>query len=148
MEIERTDLKKMLKAENISRFDRSNIEEMRKEINRQLAILEKTYGVSIQVGRIRFSDVSFKANLEATLLHPESTAGDSAEEIEFKRACFRVGLKPEHYNQKVKLHGKFAGLKGRITKINTRAKKYPVVIQLDDGRMVKMTAFGVLQQLN
>lgn len=138
----------MLKAEKISRFNRSNIEEMRDEINRQLAILEKTYGVSIQLGRIRFTDVSFKASLEAKLTNPDSPSGDSTEEIEFKRACYRVGLKPEHYNQKVKLNGRFAGLTGRITRINTRAKKYPVVVQLDDGRMVKMTAFGVIQQLS
>lgn len=146
--MERTDLKKMLKSENITRFNRSNIEEMREELNRQLAIIEKTYGVSIHVGRIRFTDISFKASLEAKLLHPDSPAGDSTEEIEFKRACYRVGLKPQHYNQKVKLSGKFSGATGRVVRINTRAKKYPVIVDLGDGRMVKMSAFAVVQQLS
>lgn len=145
--MERTDLKKALKGQKISELDKASIELLRAEINEKLSVIESTYGVSIKLSRIRYGDISFKASLEAKLLSPDSRLGPSVDEIEFRRLCWKAGLRPEHYNKQVKLSGKLANMTGRIVRINTRAKRYPVIVQLDDGRMAKMSGPGAREQL-
>jgi hypothetical protein len=145
--LDREDMKKALKGERIGKLTREHFKTIRKEIADKLKPLEITYGIKFNLGRIRFDDVSFRGRLEGTLLSP--SGGDSADLVHFKKHCFIYGLKPTDYNKMVTLpaYSRFAGKSGRISGINTRAKKYPIIITLADGTRTKHAAHFVKELL-
>lgn len=145
--LDREDLKKALKGERIGRLTKEHFKTIRKEIADKLKPLEITYGIKFHLGRIRFDDVSFRGRLEGTLLSP--SGNDSAEAVQFKNSCLRYGLQPSDYNKTVTLpiYSKFAGKNGRISGINTRAKKYPIIITLSDGTRTKNAVHFVKELL-
>ena len=145
--LDREDMKKALKGQRLGKLTRLNVKVLRLEIEKKLEPLELTYGVKFQLGRIKFDDISFRSKIEAQLLSPAS--GESADAIHFKNQCRRYGLQPSDFNKQVTLprYSKFTGMKGRITGINTRAKKYPILITLEDGRKTKNASHFVKELL-
>jgi hypothetical protein len=135
--LDREDLKKALKGERIGRLSKEHFKTIRKEIAEKLKPLEITYGIKFNLGRIRFDEVSFRGKLEGTLLTP--SGGDSSDAILFKNKCHYYGLQPSDFGKEVKLprYSKFPGRRGKISGINTRAKKYPIIITLEDGTQTK-----------
>ena len=135
--LERQDLKKALSGKRIGRLTKRDIANLRKEINQKLESLELTYGVQLRLRNIRYDGVSFRGKLEGELLSP--AGGESVEAIHFKENCYRFGLKTEDYNREITLppHSKFANMKGKITGVNTKAKKYPIIITLSNGSHIK-----------
>lgn len=138
--LERQDLKKALSGKRISSLTKRDIANLRKEIDQKLESLELTYGIQLRVGNIRYDSVSFRTKLEGKLLSP--SGGESADAVQFKNNCFHYGLQPSDFNRKVTLplRGKFSGKKGKITGINTRSRKYPILVTLDNGQKVKNAA--------
>jgi hypothetical protein len=49
--IQEEDLKKVLRGQTIRQFDRKNVRELIKEMNKKLQVLEVTYGVKIRMGK-------------------------------------------------------------------------------------------------
>ena len=147
--LDREDMKKALKGQRLGRLTKEDLRDLRKEINKKLKPLEMTYGIKISLGRsIKFDSVSFRVRLEGTLLSP--SGGESADAVHFKSLCWVHGLKPSDFGREITFpaYGKFPGRKGRITGINTRAKKYPILVTLEDGTKIKNAAHfvkGLLQ---
>jgi hypothetical protein len=145
--LERDDLKKALKAQYVKKFTKSNLGEIRREIDKKLSILEDTYGIRVKLGKIKFGDVSFRANIIAEVI--DTGTGMGAEQITWNRLCSRYGLLPADYGKTIELSsaGKFSGRKGIIFSINTRGKRYPILVKLDNGMVIKNTAISIQKML-
>lgn len=136
-ELDRTDIKKALQGNQFRKLDRARIRELRVEMQRKLSTIALTYGIDIKINKIRFDDISFKANISGSVAN--TLSGKSAEEIQFSRHCWIANLQPNDYNREVTFSGlsRFKGRRGRIVGINPRAKTYPVLIKMDDGTLTK-----------
>lgn len=138
MELERNDIKKSLRENKVTKLDKKTVVKLRNEIEEKLNVISKIYGIKIELGRIKFDDLGFKSSLRAQLESYENSHVGlqvSGEQAAFERACWRYHIDKSHYNAEVTfLRGKFRGLKGNIVAFNHRAKKYPVVIRLQNGK--------------
>ncbi len=150
--LEREDLKKALKGHFVKGFDHENIKELRHEIDSKLSILEMTYGIKASLGRIRFSNWTFTATLNCSVLNtPE---GLSAEQSNWNIYCSSKGFKTTDFGRKIRFPStlqkkkkKWAGQVATICGINLRAKMFPIIVKLNDGSTVKCSAEYVKQRM-
>jgi hypothetical protein len=145
-QLDREDLKKALRGQTIHQFDRKNVRELIKEINKKLEVVELTYGVKIKFGRFRFDGVSFKSRVEGSILSNQD--GLSADKIKWDQRCSLVGLKKTDFGKKITfMSGRFAYKSGTICGINVKAKTYPVLIKMEDGIIIKSSVLSIVRLL-
>jgi len=134
--LEREDLKKALRCRHFKQLGKEEVEELRSEINKKLEILEMTYGIKIRLGKIRYDSVSFKGTIMAELA--QTSSGDSAEKFKWNQYCKMFGLSPNDYGKEITFpSGRFAGKIGKLCSIYPRSHKYPIVVRLPNGLLVK-----------
>lgn len=153
MELERDDIKKSLRNSRLTKLDRESVLNLQKEIKEKLDVIGEIYGVKLEVGRIKFDSIGFKASISAQIESFEDKfLGQqiSGEQAAFERAVFwLVGIDKSNFNEEVVFPGgKFRGQKGNIVAINKRAKKYPVIIRLKNGNgNVKVTINSAVEMI-
>lgn len=103
------------------KFDNQRLDSIRQDLNRVL----KSYGVQqnidFKIGKITYTDDSFKVSLEAF----DTQRGGSAEQISYEKNCMKFGLQQDWYGKEITLNGR----RYTVADINTRARKYPVVLR-------------------
>lgn len=141
--LDREDLKKALRGQTIHQFDHKNVRELIKEINKKLEVIQLTYGVKIKFGKFKFDAVSFKSKIEGTILCDHS--GKSAEKVKWDSLCSTINMKSTDWGKQIVFpkDSRFANMTGTLFGINTKARRYPILIKLDDGRLIKTSAVSV-----
>lgn len=112
-----------------STFNATNVKSFRKDFDQAMKQLQETYGVDIQLGTIRFTDMKFSSKLTVTKTGT-NRSGKTADQISFERNAFFVGLENEDFNREFTDRG----ITYKIVGINPRARKNPILLETTDGK--------------
>lgn len=118
------------------KMTKTNIKNLRNEMNAELEVLAKKYGVTISVGNASYTNnnVTFKVevanqNQSGLTLNKKATA--LLEQVKLRKLNFTLG-------SVIVLQGR----EFKVVGFNTRAKKFPIEIQgLDDNLKYKCSIF-------
>jgi hypothetical protein len=146
-QLDREDLKKALRGQTIHQFDRKNVRELIKEMNNKLQVIEVTYGVKIRMGKFKFDGISFHSKIEGTVMCNHE--GVSAEKVRWDSYCIVFGLQKSDFGKKITfpIGSRFASKAGTLNSINIKSKKYPILVKLEDGTIVKCPAISIARLL-
>ena len=121
-------------------LDRVVLKRLQEQCVEALATIAAEYGLQVEYGGGRFSKNDFNAKFKFYIQGDDGLS--KAEETKFKANCFMYGLKETMF-------GKYFtcdGTEFRITGINTRAKKHPIMCyRVSDGARFKFPAELVLR---
>jgi hypothetical protein len=100
-------------------------------------VLEITYGISITLGRVKYDGISFRSKIAGKILITED--GLSTDRHKWNSHAHLFGLKNSDFGKEVSISGKI----GRIVGINTRSKKYPILVKRADDKMIRCSAVWI-----
>lgn len=106
----------------LEKFEKSSLEELRKEINPKLKEIGEKFGISLRLGRISYDAYSFTGKIEAKILISREET-EKIERGEFESLAVFYGLKKEDYGRTFSQNGKIF----KIVAIKTRNRKYPII---------------------
>lgn len=112
------------------KFDNSNLDKIRKELNDVLSKYGVRNDFEFKLGRFSYQDNSFKASLECFNVE----GGLSAEKIAFDKNCYSKNVPFDWYGKIIKQVGEDYMIVG----VNTRGRKYPI--------MLKNVATGIIDR--
>ena len=127
----------------IIELNKTQVQILRKEIQKKLDEVGNDYGMTISLGNISYSDMTMRSKVEAIV--NETSSGISSEQKSFEYACGLYGLKAEDYLKEVKLSSGRWGT-GWVYGFNLKSLKYPVKIRTSSGQEIRTSDF-VLEQL-
>ena len=106
---------------SVTKFDRTNLKQIRTDLEAALDNLSKKHQISLTVGNISFNDMSFSTKIKAAI-----TDGDnSIDKIEWATHAWRFGLEEDDFGKTFTHNGKLYITVG----IKPRSSKYPLVAQ-------------------
>lgn len=114
-------------------FDRKKIREINAEIEKSFSVIEKNYGIKLELGNTRFSSTEFTTKVVAKV----SSTGDAkmVEKEDFERKAPLIGLTASDYGRVIS----YAGKKFRITGIAPNRRKYPIIAtNITNGKTYKL----------
>lgn len=131
----------------MERFSQQTCPVLRADINEALKSVCQKHGLSVQMGAIRFTDMSCNAKLTFNIRADESSLDGKLDEA-FNRSAFgiqapRFNLKPEDFGRDFFVQGK----KYTLSSINPRRPKFPITAKRADGRLFKFPAHVVMEAL-
>ena len=110
----------------ITRFDRTNLTQLRSALQHAVKSVEQEFGIRIDVANATFSDNNVRIKLECAT-KDENGKVNSKEAEDFKELCGRYNLK------QTDLGREFVGTNGedryRIVGCNPRARKMPIICE-------------------
>jgi len=106
----------------INQFDKSNLVDLRKDIDLALAEVGKRYGIKINAGNARFTDTTATFKLEAAVVRDGKAISREMETL--KMYLGLLGLNEDHFGKVFKMGSKFFVLSG----YSPRKHKKPVLI--------------------
>lgn len=115
----------------IERFDRPTLRRFRSTLEAKLAEIEEEFGVTMNIGSIRFSDTDFTARLSCGLGN-----ADEAAQREWDQNCFFFGLKSDDFGRTFTDRG----TPFTVTGIKPKSRKYPVLATNSNGTTYKFPA--------
>lgn len=122
--------------EKITSFNKENLKMLRPEIQAVLDMIKDEYGVSFELGTIRFDETSFKMQVTASILAEGATSAKEARMATYEKSF--VDFAKVYGFEKTDLHREFTS-KGHVYMImglNFNKKKYGLVTRRDDGQIV------------
>ena len=105
----------------MSEFTRSNIRVLRTRLERALEEIAEDYGITFEVGSMRFNADECSTKITA---HNAEDMSDVRRE-QFDGNCFVLGIKPEAYGATFQSRGKTY----KITGLKPRSPKFPVIAE-------------------
>jgi PII-like signaling protein len=119
----------------ITKFERSNLKQVRDEVNAALAIVSTKLGIQIQMGNVRFTENTFSGKLEGAV---KSATGEVInKEVEDLKRNAGWMLKGVDIT-KTLVDYSLGEIK--IVGLNTRRGKYPVIVEVvKTGKQYKMS---------
>ena len=120
----------------IKTFNKSNLNQVRTDINSALKEVENKYGIKLDIGNI-----SYNGSLFTTKLKAFATGGDDTNvgKIEWDRNCYKFGSKKGDFGRTIKFMGETFTVSG----IKPRSSKYPVLA--DKGGKTYKLPVGALR---
>ena len=128
----------------IKQFDKSNLKDLRKDLDAALATVAKKHGIAISFKNINFYAPDFitaKTTLEMTALGDSSAATDPRAaaavkmQSDFKLYAASFGLKAEQYGTIIK-HGRESY---KLVGFSPRSTRFPILAsRLSDGKTFKL----------
>ena len=112
--------------EKIKQFNRTNLRELREELNGALSDLAEQLGISIEIGNMRFSEHNVTIKLDANIQGQLKTTETNLE----RYTDYKVGDVIDMPN--TRLSGKIV-VKG----YNPKARKYPLIVS-NNGKSYKI----------
>lgn len=106
----------------INQFDKSNLVDLRKDIDLALAEVGKKYGIKINAGSARFTGDTATFKLEMSIFRDGKAICREMETLKLYLGL--IGLSEEHFGVVFKIGGKYFVLSG----YNPRKHKKPVMI--------------------
>jgi len=113
----------------IESFNRQNVKLLRVEMEEALKQVAERYDLGISLGSISYMEANFNVRVEVAT-KSEDGAVISTAALAFKRNSKWDGIKPEALGEKFNFKNKDY----TITGWNTRAKKYPVQAEDEQGK--------------
>jgi hypothetical protein len=110
--------------ENIVEFNKSNLADLKKEIEAALSDALSKFGLKGELGNIKYESTQF--NVDVVVSTPAHAGKQFAEN------AIRWGLKPEWFGQSFTYRGEMY----TITGINPRRRKYPVIARSETGTTI------------
>jgi len=125
-------------SRQLKSMGRESAKLMRVEMTKALDKIGKEFGLAFEIGRITFDHNSFKASVEGALT---STPGESKLAIDFRKNCFKYGLKETDLGSVFKN----ASLERfEIIGAKPRNRKYPIIAKkVSNGKEYKFTTLSV-----
>jgi len=127
----------------IKEFNRENLKLMREEINQALAAITEKYGVTTEIGNIRYSTNSFHTKLTVTVGAVNGQPTDKPN-LDFTTHCFIYGMVPSDLGKT------FIGNQGvsyKLVGLKPNNHKYPFIGERQDGKRFKFAADAVRRGL-
>lgn len=127
----------------IKAFDKTNLKQLRDDLDAAFAQIRAKHGVVIEVGRISYAadrattKITMIAATDATSAAPNDpiAAKLAVAQADFKRTAPAFGLKPEQFGTILK-HGRSSY---KLVGLNTRAGKFPVLgTDVSNGQTYKL----------
>lgn len=120
-------------------------QDIRSELNAAFKQLEAKYGVTFVLGSMRYNADQIRAKIE---INKKPTDGLTFEAAQFKQFAVTYGMKPEWLNQTVYVTtSSLLDIPANIIGLNRRSKKYPVIVKTINGKLYKMSARRVIDQM-
>ncbi len=111
-------------------------------LDRELNALFAKYGLKVVLRNAGVSGLEVKFNIRTEDTQVDPATAERVLRDQYEAKCFRVGLKPEWFGKEMTFPGRPG--KYRIVGVNTRKKKYPVVLEsTTGGKGLLTTAFSV-----
>jgi hypothetical protein len=101
-------------------FNKTNLQAIRRDIDNALADVETKHGITLRLGNMSYSELSFTAKIEGECI---GESGETKAEKDFKLGAHLVGLKPEDFGKTFESNGE----KFTITGLNLRASRFPIM---------------------
>ena len=116
-------------------FNSSTLNDLRNDLDKVLSTYGINNGMNFQIGRISYTDEYANISMKVYL------SGNNVDgaESEFNDIASRIGIPKEWYKKRVSIKGKMY----TITGLNSRARKFPVILEGDDGSSIRATADSV-----
>lgn len=119
----------------ITKFDKTNLQALRKDITEAMAAVEKLHGIKLQLGNISYSDSTFTAKITSAIAN-----GDSGPVVnpkwksDFDRNAMALGFKREDFGKNVRI--------GRETFVivGAQPRKPTLILQRPNGSFVAYPA--------
>ena len=129
----------------MDKFDKSNLKKIRTALDDAFDGVVDDLGmpINLKLGDIRFSDTTFTAKIECSLLGEGGVVQDK-ERLAYTRLTELTGLRPEWLDQTFK---SYDGKVMKITGFNTRARKNPVRLEGVDGKQYKASTEMVISYM-
>ena len=127
----------------ITSFDKSNLANVRQDIDNALKVVGEKYGMSVRLGNIRFTQNSFGAKLEANLHNAQTGEVETAEQKELRN------LGKMYFGQEFDMDKTYVymGKPIKFWGIAQRRSKYPVIYtDVNSGKRYK-TSLDVTHQI-
>lgn len=108
-------------------FTKTEFTNLREDIKKALAGVEKKYNLDFEFGSITYGAYNFRMKMSAT----KTDVGD-ARRLDFEQKCYEYGFEPEDYGKKVI----FDGVEYAFVGFRENARKYCCWIErVSDGKM-------------
>jgi len=107
-------------------FSKSNLGELRNDIEAALLTVATKHGISLDIGNIRFDSNSFRTKLEAFI---NSNNEGNVDKIIWDKHCSRFNLKPEDFGKNFFYNGTDYTICG----IALKSRKYPINAKRPNG---------------
>ena len=121
-------------SNKITKWDNDSLNEIRDVLEAKLAEVEKEYGISIDLGGMRYSADKFTTRMTVNV-----GSADDAAKREWDQNCWRFGLKAEDFGRTFIDRG----TRFTVTGCAPRSRKYPVLATNDNGTTYKFKASAV-----
>jgi hypothetical protein len=131
----------------ISKFERSNLKELRVAIDAALAKVGAEYGIDIVVGNISFTSEKFTTKLTSTIRNPAVTAainnGESVAAAKVNAFARKMGIPNDVFGKTINVNGsEFVVVDAKESRW-----KFPFTVQGQRGGRYKMTVEQVKRGL-
>ena len=119
---------------------KDKLTQIRVDLEAALEMVGNDNGISFDIGRITYSQDSFRVQLNAF----EAIEGQSAKEVEFRKWAVIYGLEPDDFGKTINLHrGEYV-----ISGIAPKSRKYPILgTKSSDGKTYKLITADVKRAL-
>lgn len=126
----------------ITEFNRQNLKTLRADIDEALAAVAEKHGIKLNAGNISFEPLSCKITCTAEVR--ETSDGMSPEQKRFEEYAPMFGLSADDYGKWVV----FSGDRWKISGIEPKRRKYPIIVENARGTRKLTTVDGVKRLLN
>lgn len=118
------------------KITREMVEQIREQIETAINGVAEEYGLSVQIGTIRFTQTNLRAQIELAATGMDGVV-ENKEAHEFRCCCVLYRLKPDDLG---KWFRSSSGRDMKVVGLTRRSKKYPVICQSADGSRYKFAA--------
>ncbi len=128
------------------KFDPNSLEDLRKKLNDLLKVYGDNNNIEFQMGRITYTDGYCNIGLKAYSTEKVGNTNVSGKNMEFLNNAARFGIPSDWYGKKVSING----VDYIVSKINTRARKFPIILDRADGTgvgAIKSTIESIKQKI-
>ena len=117
-----------------NQFTKNEIREFRTQFKEAVKQLEKDFNVDINIGNIRYDAVEFSGKMTVKKTTKDAVAyAEDKIKSNFERLAPSYGVNPNWYGKTYISQGKTM----KVVGINTRARKYPIMLKGSDGKSYK-----------
>ena len=124
----------------MAQITRSNIAQIRADVEAALKTIYAKHGVDVSVGRITYNTDSFRCRIEGNVRGATAAAPVNPKAAALKKASF---LLPVGFDETKTYRSTSLG-RVQVTGYNSRARSYPFIVkQLATGKSYKVTSMQV-----
>lgn len=121
-------------------FTKANLPTIRADIDTALAAVASKYGITLELGNIRFSEGQFTSKLTATAAETKTDAA----RVNWEAHAIRFGLEDSMFGKRFTIAGKRLEICG----IKPRNRKYPVLARSTSGEVYKLSVRQLLSAIS